>query len=286
MFIVPAYKENNQVTRGRGKSGLVTMWKKGLTKYVSKVSCSNFRIQATKFKFPAGPVLVINSYFPCDPRTDNFDDSELITLLADLRSVIQSSECNNVLLAGDLNSHFDRQSRFTNLVDNELADLGLVLLWQNTDNNPHHWIQPVDYTYLSVSNNVASCSTIDHFGASHRMYTAVKEAGVIHSGENLSNHSAIYLKIRLGDIELSMDEPRKERMVSWQRASDDDKDNFKYVMQEKFQNLNLPACASCQDLACTIHTDEMEEYTMTVLEAVECKQGVPPIYWWWWRWKG
>ena len=212
---------------------------------------------------------MINSYFPCDPRTDNFDDSELITLLADLRSVIQSSECNNVLLAGDLNSHFDRQSRFTNLVDNELADLGLVLLWQNTDNNPHHWIQPVDYTYLSVSNNVASCSTIDHFGASHRMYTAVKEAGVIHSGENLSNHSAIYLKIRLGDIELSMDEPRKERMVSWQRASDDDKDNFKYVMQEKFQNLNLPACASCQDLACTIHTDEMEEYTMTVLEAVE-----------------
>ena len=33
----------------------------------------------------------------------------------------------------------------------------------NTDNNPEHWIQAVDYTYLSVSNNVAGCSTIDHF---------------------------------------------------------------------------------------------------------------------------
>ena len=140
MFILPAYKENNQVTRGRGKGGLVTMWKKALTKYVSKVKCANFRIQATKFTFPSGPVLVINSYFPCDPRTDNFDDSELTTLLADLRSAIQSSECNNVLLAGDLNSHFDRQSRFTNIVADGLADLGLVLLWQNTDNNPEHWI--------------------------------------------------------------------------------------------------------------------------------------------------
>ena len=44
MYIVPAYKENNQVSRGRGKGGLVTMWKKALTKYVSKVPCSNFRL--------------------------------------------------------------------------------------------------------------------------------------------------------------------------------------------------------------------------------------------------
>ena len=216
----------NQVTRGRGKGSLVTMWRKGLTKYVSKIKCANFRIQATKFTFPSGPVLVINSYFPCDPRTDIFDDSELTTLLADLRSAIQSSECNNVLLAGDLNSHFDRQSRFTNIVADGQAHLGLVLMWQNTDNNPEHWIQPVDYTYLSVSNNVASCSTIDHFGTSSRLYSAVEEAGVIHSGENLSNHSAIYLKIKLGEIELSMEESKREKMVSWEKSIEDAKDNF------------------------------------------------------------
>ena len=28
MFIVPAFKDNNQVSRGRGKGGLVTLWKK------------------------------------------------------------------------------------------------------------------------------------------------------------------------------------------------------------------------------------------------------------------
>ena len=42
MYIVPAHKDNNQVNRGRGKGGLVTMWKKPLTKFVSKVPCSNF----------------------------------------------------------------------------------------------------------------------------------------------------------------------------------------------------------------------------------------------------
>ena len=34
MFIIPAQKDNQQVTRGRGKGGLVTMWKKSLTKFV------------------------------------------------------------------------------------------------------------------------------------------------------------------------------------------------------------------------------------------------------------
>ena len=84
MFIVPAYKSPKQISKGRGQGGLVTMWKKGLTKYVSKVSTDNFRIQATKFAFPACHLLVINAYFPCDPRIVNFDETEVLTLLADI----------------------------------------------------------------------------------------------------------------------------------------------------------------------------------------------------------
>ena len=52
MFIVPAFKENKQVTKGRGKGGLTTMWEKSLTKYVSLVKCTNFRLKATQLNFP------------------------------------------------------------------------------------------------------------------------------------------------------------------------------------------------------------------------------------------
>ena len=103
MFIVPAHKDNTQVSRGRGKGGLVTIWKKGLTRYVSKVECSNFRIQATKFEFPSKNILLINAYFPCDPRTDSFDETELLTLLADITVVVETSLCSNVMIAADLN---------------------------------------------------------------------------------------------------------------------------------------------------------------------------------------
>ena len=36
MFIVPGKKDNSQVSRGRAKGGLATIWNKTLTKYVSK----------------------------------------------------------------------------------------------------------------------------------------------------------------------------------------------------------------------------------------------------------
>ena len=67
MFIVPAHKDNNQVTRGRGKGGLATIWDRKLTNYVSKVKTENFRLQATKFNLPSGPLLIINTYFPINP---------------------------------------------------------------------------------------------------------------------------------------------------------------------------------------------------------------------------
>ena len=70
MFIIPAHKDNLQVSKGRGKGGLATMWDKSLTKYVSLVKCSSFRLQATKFSFPCGSFLLLNTYFPYDPRTD------------------------------------------------------------------------------------------------------------------------------------------------------------------------------------------------------------------------
>ena len=59
-IVVPAVKCNNIINRGRGKGGLAVIWKKHLTKYITKVSCNNFRLQATKFSLHQCEFLVIN----------------------------------------------------------------------------------------------------------------------------------------------------------------------------------------------------------------------------------
>ena len=107
------------------------MWKKALTKYVSKVPCSNFLLQTTKFTFPSSSVLIINAYFPCDPQVDEFNDSELLAVLADTQTLFRESQCSDILLAGDLNCHFARQTKFTNLVKDSFSERGLIVMWQN-----------------------------------------------------------------------------------------------------------------------------------------------------------
>ena len=140
MYIRPAYKETNRVCRGRAKGGLATLWNPGLTKYVSKIKSENFRLQGTKFSFPSGSLLVVNCYFPCDPRKEEFDDSELVKIIADIENLICSADCFSVLLAGDMNSHFARNNKFTKTIKSFFDDKNLQIFWQM----PNNEIQGVD----------------------------------------------------------------------------------------------------------------------------------------------
>ena len=88
MYIVPAKKQTNHISKGRGSGGLVTMFRKYLTKYVSQIKSENYRIQGTKFTFPNCYLLVVNSYLPCDPQNENFEHNELISVLEDIKVII------------------------------------------------------------------------------------------------------------------------------------------------------------------------------------------------------
>ena len=266
MFIEPAYKESKQISKGRGQGGLVTLWRKGLTKYVTKINCSSFRILATKFAFPSNDFLVINVYFPCDPRVDNFDEREVLTLLADLKTVIENANCQNILIAGDLNSDFVRNTRFTDIVENSLDELDFIIFWKNIDPNKQHFIEDVDYTFRRANGNVVSHSVIDHFASNRRLFDAVREAGVLHSGENMSNHSPIYMKVAMNKLELTTESLVTSSKVCWQKATESSKANYSKTLTEMLNSVALPSCISCTNLQCKIHDEEINQYTMEVLE--------------------
>ena len=87
------------------------MGRKGLTMYVSKKESSNICMQATKFQFPSRNLLIIKSYFMCDPR-GNFEENELLQLLAEVRRIIDISRYQNICVQGDINCDFSRQTPF------------------------------------------------------------------------------------------------------------------------------------------------------------------------------
>ena len=281
MFIVPAAKDTKQVSKGRGKGGLVTLWNKSLTKYVSRVSSSNFRVQATKFTFPEASILVINSYFPCDPRVENFDDTEILNTLAEIVSIARRTDCPNIFLSGDLNCHFSRNNRFTNMVQNCLiGELGLTIMWQHPDRDSSHFIQEIDYTHLQMCNNVPTYSIIDHFVISPGVHRVIREAGVLHSGANPSNHSLIYAKFAVGGIDPQVESIRSPPRSSWDRATEDARAQFKEKLESKLKDLNVPAdFLACKDFHCKEHTKCLEEYTMGVMQSMESagKECLPSV---------
>ena len=149
----------------------------------------------------------------------------------------------------------------------ELENLQLTILWQN----PDHRIQTVDYTHCSIVNNVAYYSTIDHFAMSARLLSIVTEAGVIHSGENLSNHSAIFAKLRVGELDLQLDFDSPNVWSCWVKANEEAKGHFKSTLANQLHEIPEFECFSCQDVLCqaSTHREDIEEYTLNILEAME-----------------
>ena len=112
-------------------------------------------------------------------------------------------------------------------------------------------------------------STIDHFAGNATLLNCVTETGVIHSGENPSNHSPIYAKIQLGGIDFSSESVKNEKRVNWEKSSLEARENYLTTLSNKLDKLVTPDCVNCRDVTCTVHMDQFEDYTMSLMAAME-----------------
>ena len=86
----------------------------------------------------------------------------------------------------------------------------------------------------------------------------------MHSGDNPSNHSAIFTRLQV-DVE----KIKSEKRVNWAKASDIAIENYKVRLSQKLNSLPQPERLNCQNLNCNHHSDSLEDYTMDILQAVE-----------------
>ena len=175
--------------------------------------------------------------------------------------------CSNNLVLGDLNCHFSRKNAFTALIQNFFNDLSFKIFWENSSEDQN--IQTVDFTYSQSQNGRISTSVLDHFASNNALFNSITEAGVIHSGDNPSNHSPIYVKLQLHGIDPTIEKTAHDKRVKWNKATEDAKAKYKETVVEKLANVAVPPGINCRDVHCTAHTVDLEDYTMGILEAVE-----------------
>ena len=122
-------------------------------------------------------------------------------------------------------------------------------------------VNSVDYTYLSQIN--CSRSLIDHFFVSYNLFSQLRSYSVLHEGDNLSDHSAVCMKISLSQLNypyLNSDDRSKSHSISWEKASDYDicmyqnKAKLLNSMYIPWEAFNCKNC-SCKDCILSFYNE-------------------------------
>ena len=177
-FSIPAFKNNEVIHQGRPSGGLSLIYSRKIMKYVEHITAPNsYRVQGIKIKLPQQTFVFINTYFPTDPRNENFDDSELIETLEDINFILDTCEhSDNLILLGDFNTDVSRNSRFVTIVKQFIEENELTSVWSKFG---------CDFTYCQTAERngriQTAFSTIDHFIVKNEFLDDCTEACALQS---------------------------------------------------------------------------------------------------------
>ena len=114
---------------GRPKNGMFIAVLSCLKEKVEDVSPSSPRIQSALIETQHCKIMLINTYFPQDPRCADFDETEVTLMLSDIRNVMNKYEFDQLIWIGDINADFKRSTRFVELIENFIWEVDICKSW-------------------------------------------------------------------------------------------------------------------------------------------------------------
>ena len=269
-IVKPGFRSDGQL-HGRPKGGLAQMINRKLNIKTKNINVENFRIQAQILEFSTTKLLWINAYFPTDSQLVNSDDTELLNTLRDIEKVMDDTEYDDVIIGGDLNWDNRRDSGFSQVMRDFLSRIGLKSVWEKFQ---------VGYTHIHT--DLKSTSILDNFLMNERLLDLVEVAGVLHLGDNLSRHSPIMIKLKIGAIPLKPDrkEAPKPRRPAWYKATIEDINDYTELLDENLTNLMYPESIFCTDVHCTDqqHRQDRDDHVLNILTSmVESSYSAVPL---------
>ena len=143
---------------------------------------------------------------------------ETIEVLAVIKRIVEENGFGSLIICGDINTDFRRNSGQVEVVNDFVEELRLKKVWDRYQ---------VDFTRVSYDNemgNIISSSVIDHFFYSEGLFDMVQDAGAIHSVDNRSDHSPVYTVLSSLNIKIDISDPVKPSpKPSWKKATQDRK---------------------------------------------------------------
>ena len=104
-----------------------------------------------------------------------------------IKCLISSIECNSVIVCGDYNTSFERETGQVDYLNDFITRNNLKISWDN-DNAMK------DFTYTNYSLGHKSC--IDHIIMSGCIFDGIRRNNVIYDGDNPSNRNLLFLAVK------------------------------------------------------------------------------------------
>ena len=268
-FLLPAIRVGRNEFSGRPSGGLGIFWCKTLNNFVKIVKHpDSSRVQGIEL---FEKYVLLNVYFPTDPKVNVFDELELLKCLGDIKYYLDMFPDKKFVIGGDFNSDFSRQTRFTNLVHEFFMENSLFTAWS-------HFF--VDFTFSQHSvrngNNLFITSCIDHFMLQNNLFNNVTHAQAIHLGDNLSGHEPIFLSFKVDFSLNSTGQPISETTARtsrpmWSKASTDNIDNYRNDLKNVLGNVALNDGLKCENINCDDqnHLNDLDNFFKILTDSID-----------------
>ena len=218
---------------------------------ISDVSPRSSRIQSLVIPICSYRLLLLNTYFPTDPGS-NFDENALLLMLSDIEKILQNNEYDDVVWTGDLNADFRRRTKFVGIVEDFILKWRVRKAWDSFH---------VDFTHVTEREGKTFTSVLDHFLWNEGFQQHVIDAGVVHTPENMSDHSPVYCKLRIpkSEKEERSSDVIKRSIPSWRKADEREKSSFASELEVRLEEIELPAhLNTCQKVKCSDVTHRLQ----------------------------
>ena len=107
---------------GRPRNGMFIAIPPSLKDNALDLSPNFWRLQALVISFRSVKLLLINSYFPTDSMSNRADVSDLLETLHHIKHIVATAEFDHLVLAGDLNTDFIRNTLHVSTVKDFIDD--------------------------------------------------------------------------------------------------------------------------------------------------------------------
>ena len=134
------------------------------------------------------------------------------------------------------------------------------------------WKQfPTEFSHVHTDG--FSTSLIDHFLISPELFQVIENCQALHSGDNLSRHSPIILKLKLSDVKLKTESfHQKPRPVpAWNKAKESEIREYELNLRNKLSNLDCPVSLhTCSNSECSevMHNKDCDSFILDNLFAM------------------